>query len=63
MSIERLLSSRRPQTNSAVIVGMWFFQKWRARAIESGTYTAARQMKKQGVPFEVARFVLLRGGK
>jgi hypothetical protein len=35
-------------------VGTWFVRKWRDRARETSVFHAALQMKKQGVPVEVA---------
>lgn len=48
-------------TRDAVIafVGEHFFFKYRARAWDSGVYAAAKQLRKQGVPLEVARAILL----
>ena len=39
-------------------VGAWFMTKWRQRRGESGVLTTAKQMRKQGIPLEVALFVL-----
>lgn len=41
-------------------VGDWFIRKYRYRAIETNDYGAvARQLRKQGVPFEIARLILV----
>lgn len=39
-------------------VGAWFIAKWRQRCTESGVQIAAMQMRKQGIPLEVALCVL-----
>lgn len=49
------------KTIFAVYVGDWIMQKYRARASESGTYVVARQLRKQGIPLEIARLILLKG--
>ena len=47
---------------AVLTLGSWFLDKWRHRLAEAGdVQTVARQMKKQGIPLEVARFVLLGG--
>jgi hypothetical protein len=39
--------------------GQWFVQKWHARLAEAGdVQTVARQLRKQGVPVEIAVAVL-----
>lgn len=40
-------------------VGEYFFRKYRTRAQDSGVYAAAKQLRKQGVPLEVTRVILL----
>ncbi len=40
-------------------IGDWFAKHYRQRAAESGTQTAARQMRKQGVPLSVALAILV----
>ena len=40
-------------------IGWYFFEKYRARARESGVFVVAKQLRKQGVPVEVARLILL----
>lgn len=42
-------------------VGQWFVDNYRRRARESGVQVAARQMRKQGIPLDVALAVLARG--
>jgi hypothetical protein len=37
---------------------LWFSTKWRSRAAEIGVYGAARLMRKQGIPVEVAVSIL-----
>ncbi len=39
--------------------GAWFMHKYRAQARESGYFNAARNLRKQGVPIEVALTLLL----
>lgn len=39
--------------------GAWFVNKYRAQAKEGGYFNAARNLRKQGVPIEVALVVLL----
>lgn len=41
-----------------MLVGQWFLNKWSERLKESNTYTVALQMKKQGVPIELALLAL-----
>lgn len=41
------------------LIGHWMQTKFKARAKESGHYTAALQLKKQGVPLWLARLILL----
>lgn len=41
------------------LIGHWVYHKHQARAKESGTYTAALQLRKQGVPLWLARLILL----
>ena len=38
--------------------GLWFVNKWRTRASEIGVQAAARLMRKQGVPCDVAVSIL-----
>ena len=40
------------------MTGQWFIDHYRARAAESGIYAAARQLRKQGVPIDVALAIL-----
>lgn len=40
-------------------IGWYFFEKYRARAKEAGVFTVAKQMRKQGVPVEIVRLILL----
>ena len=52
---------RRPQETAhpAVIsAGRWVCHHYRERAAESGTLAAARQLRKQGYPLEIALAVL-----
>lgn len=45
--------------NPIEALGAWFLRKWRGRLAEADAATVARQMRKAGIPLEVARFVLL----
>ena len=40
-------------------LGYWIMIKYRMRAQESGYYVAAKQLRKQGIPHEIARLILL----
>lgn len=40
-------------------VARWFVSKWRSRLREATTYTVALQMKKQGIPIELALLALV----
>lgn len=40
-------------------IGYWFVRKYRTAALERGHFAVAQQLRKQGVPLEVARLVLL----
>ena len=40
-------------------IGFWFVQKYRAAAAERGHRAVAAQLRKQGIPFEVALLILL----
>lgn len=42
-------------------IGDWFANKYRTLAADVGTQQAARNMRKQGVPIEVALAILGRG--
>jgi hypothetical protein len=41
-----------------VEIGAWFVSKWRQRCSASGVQVVATQMRKQGIPLEVALCVL-----
>ena len=43
----------------AVHIGRWFVSKWRSRLREATTFTVALQMKKQGIPIELALLALV----
>jgi len=43
------------------LVGHWLTQKARRNAAEAGVFQAARNLRKQGVPLELARGILLKG--
>jgi hypothetical protein len=40
-------------------IGAYIRAKYRARVQEAGTYVVAKQLRKQGIPLEVARLILL----
>ena len=42
-------------------IGRWVAWHYRGLALESGTQTAARQLRKQGYPLEVALLILVPG--
>ena len=42
------------------MIHTWFVSKWRGRAETVGVFEAAKQMRKQGVPLEIAVFTLAR---
>lgn len=42
------------------MIHTWFVSKWRDRAAKVGTFEAARQMRKQGIPVEIALLALAR---
>lgn len=41
-----------------ISAGQWFITHYRARQRDSGTLAVARQLRKQGVPLEVALAIL-----
>ena len=43
-------------------VGHWFAQKYRAAAAERGHFVVALQLRKQGVPLDVALAILFGRG-
>jgi hypothetical protein len=43
----------------AAAVGQWVIDKYRAAAKERGYQAVARQLRKQGVPIEIAKLILL----
>ncbi len=43
-------------------IGRFFLAKYRARRIETDTQTAARQLRKQGVPLEISVLLLAHRG-
>ena len=43
---------------ATIAAGRWVCAHYRARAAESGTQSAARQLRKQGYPLEIALAVL-----
>lgn len=42
-------------------LGYWLVQKYRTAARERGYFAVAAQLRKQGVPLDVARFILIEG--
>ena len=45
--------------NPIEILGYWIRLKYQMRVNESGYYIVARQLRKQGIPLEIARLILL----
>lgn len=43
----------------AKLVGEWFFAKYRRQAAETGVARVAKNLRKQGVPIEVALAILV----
>ncbi len=43
----------------AAAVGQWVIDKYRAAAKERGYQAVAKQLRKQGVPIEIAKLILL----
>ena len=41
-----------------LVIGRWYWQRYQKRAMTAGTRAVAKQLRKQGVPVEVARAVL-----
>lgn len=41
-------------------IGRWFIAKWQKRLTEDSVFTVAKQMKKQGIPLEIALLTLTR---
>ncbi len=41
-------------------IGAWFQKHYQRRRIESGVFAAAKQLRKQGVPLEIALLLLAR---
>lgn len=39
-------------------IGFWIRAKYRLRAQQGGHYAAAKQLRKQGIPLEVALLIL-----
>lgn len=49
-----------PRSNErSEAVGDYIVSKYRRRAKQAGYYKAALQLKKQGIPLEIARLILL----
>lgn len=42
-------------------IASWFIGKWKQRQAESGTFQAASNMRKQGIPLSIALAVLAHG--
>lgn len=60
MSEYNLALSMSPSTRR---VGLFFIDKYRSRAAESGYRTVAAQLRKQGVPLEQSLLILLGSGE
>ncbi len=48
-------------TFTILSVGAWMFRKAKAQQAQNGTQAAARNLRKQGVPVELAVELLARG--
>lgn len=48
----------RSSTLRAYYIGKFFFAKYAARVQDAGTFTVAKQLRKQGVPLEMALFII-----
>lgn len=46
-------------TNTDYIIGYWLRIKYRTLASEVGYYQVAKNLRKQGIPLEMARAILL----
>ena len=53
-------SHSRAVTRTPHALGVFFLRKWQARAAEAGVFTAALQLRKQGVPVDIAVSLLAR---
>lgn len=42
-----------------MIIGHYFLNKWRDRLSETPIYSLAKQMRKQGIPLNIALLLLL----
>ena len=51
-------AARPPARGVLESIGWWVAWHYRQRALESGTQTAARQLRKQGYPLDVALLIL-----
>lgn len=58
LTITARQSSANRTHNVRRLASQWFADKYRARQQEVGTFAAATQMRKQGVPIEVALSLL-----
>jgi hypothetical protein len=47
-----------PEPSTHERIGQWVAWHYRQRAMESGTQTAARQLRKQGYPLKVSLLIL-----
>ena len=42
-----------------MIIGQYFIAKWQDRLLETPIYSIAKQMRKQGIPLNIALLLLL----
>jgi hypothetical protein len=47
------------ETKGHIRVGWWLRHKYKKRALTVGHYKVALQLRKQGIPLEIARLILL----
>ena len=57
------IARRHPRLFTAVMVGRWLIAKARGQAAEHGIQQAARNLRKQGAPLELALAILVPGAK
>jgi hypothetical protein len=50
------------QFRATIFVGTFFLSKYRRRLKEAGHYTVAKQLRKMGVPIEIALYILCNKG-
>lgn len=48
-----------PQEDKSLFLGHYFITKWRDRLVDSNYFSLAKQMRKQGIPLNIALLLLL----